>query len=459
VDYGDATCDPVLPLLSLPAEVATALWGDVAGPWDSQAQAWGPPDGTVDTNDMTACLDAFKNQLWAPPFHCADVLTYKCDPDPDVLYSSQVDILDCSAVIDAFLGTPYDGYANTCPRPCDPAEAASVPWHPKNPYYFTGRRLDFNIAREQTGGVPPESAGDPLLTLYHYRARAYDPTHGRFLQRDPAGYVDGMSLYEYVSSRPLYGRDPSGLDSLDSLSNFMAGVGDALSMGLTRFARQALDHLYIDDIPHSDLVAPDWGEDPSTKLYKLGEVVETAVEITVSAGGAYLKKKAAQRAGRKWYRELVGDTPRKYRRQKNRVKAKGYVHHHNPIRGHPVNLPGGGQGSARFPLPFTFAGQSKWNMTWVRTRSAHLAAHRRQMTLDGLDKARQATLFARQGLNALAAHLMSNRGHCWDYIDIDWSIEADTTLIGTGGSQYAETSEASFHLGRISALHCHARRR
>jgi hypothetical protein len=39
----------------------------------------------------------------------------------------------------------------------------------------------------------------------------YDPKHGRWLQRDPAGYVDGTSLYQYVGSAPLVVTDPEGL--------------------------------------------------------------------------------------------------------------------------------------------------------------------------------------------------------------------------------------------------------
>ncbi|MCG3139037.1 MAG: hypothetical protein HJJLKODD_02914 [Phycisphaerae bacterium] len=84
-----------------------------------------------------------------------------------------------------------------------------------NPYLFTGQPLD-----AIDGGS---------LYLYHYRARAYDPTHGRFMQRDPLGnqvgirwgrgygkmqpqmfingkgteaYSDGMNLYQYVRSNP-----------------------------------------------------------------------------------------------------------------------------------------------------------------------------------------------------------------------------------------------------------------
>lgn len=61
-----------------------------------------------------------------------------------------------------------------------------------NPYIFTGRQLD-----EETG-------------LYYYRARFYDCVKGRFLQRDPLGYVDGVNLYEYVHGNPINLTDPTG---------------------------------------------------------------------------------------------------------------------------------------------------------------------------------------------------------------------------------------------------------
>ncbi len=38
----------------------------------------------------------------------------------------------------------------------------------------------------------------------------YHPRLGRWLQRDPLGYVDGMSWYEYVKSSPLRATDPTG---------------------------------------------------------------------------------------------------------------------------------------------------------------------------------------------------------------------------------------------------------
>ena len=63
-----------------------------------------------------------------------------------------------------------------------------------NPYRFTGRRLD-----AETG-------------LYYYRTRYYDPVTGRFLQADPAGFIDGLNLYAYVRNDPLNFVDPFGLE-------------------------------------------------------------------------------------------------------------------------------------------------------------------------------------------------------------------------------------------------------
>jgi RHS repeat-associated protein len=66
---------------------------------------------------------------------------------------------------------------------------------------YTGRRLD-----EDTG-------------LYHYRARAYDPETGRFLQRDTLEYVDGPNTHAYTSDSPVGRNDPQGLKEIPLPAN------------------------------------------------------------------------------------------------------------------------------------------------------------------------------------------------------------------------------------------------
>ena len=57
---------------------------------------------------------------------------------------------------------------------------------------------------------------DEETELWYYRARYYDPVGGRFLSRDPIGYVASPSLYEYVRGRPNANGDPTGLKPGDA---------------------------------------------------------------------------------------------------------------------------------------------------------------------------------------------------------------------------------------------------
>jgi len=68
----------------------------------------------------------------------------------------------------------------------------------------------------------------PDIGLYLFPKRTYMPSIGRFLQRDPLGYVDGMNQYEYVGSSPTNGIDPLGLSFLgyDSWGDWFSSIGE-----------------------------------------------------------------------------------------------------------------------------------------------------------------------------------------------------------------------------------------
>ena len=65
-----------------------------------------------------------------------------------------------------------------------------------NPYLCTASRLDI--------------LDNGSLKLQYNINRYYDQYTGRWLTHDLMGYIDGMNLYEYVSSSPVHFTDPKG---------------------------------------------------------------------------------------------------------------------------------------------------------------------------------------------------------------------------------------------------------
>lgn len=81
---------------------------------------------------------------------------------------------------------------------------------------------------------------DPTGYLY-LRARYYDPTTAQFLSRDPLEATTN-NPYGYTGGNPLQFTDPLGLDWLDDTSNWFAGFGDTVTLGLTKQIRRGINY-------------------------------------------------------------------------------------------------------------------------------------------------------------------------------------------------------------------------
>lgn len=100
----------------------------------------------------------------------------------------------------------YDPYGTTTIDEADGTTPRSLSAF-DNPFRYTGR---FH---------------EDQLDLYYFRNRWYGPALDRFMNRDPLGYVDGMSVYRGYFAP--HGADPDGLDYHHWFAQ-LGGAGQAL---------------------------------------------------------------------------------------------------------------------------------------------------------------------------------------------------------------------------------------
>jgi RHS repeat-associated protein len=138
----------------------------------------------------------------------------------DAAYAGPIDINDPAKFMNALADVNFDG-----DRDATDEAQFNAAWLLASTDGAASERLELNILY----------AGywyDPHLGLYHVRHRVFDPARGRWMQRDPIGYLGGPNLYAYVSGEPMGYVDPMGLDAY--------WLGDALRhIGLTGLGEYA----------------------------------------------------------------------------------------------------------------------------------------------------------------------------------------------------------------------------
>jgi RHS repeat-associated protein len=121
---------------------------------------------------------------------------------------------------------------------------------------YTGQRFD-----SETG-------------LYHYKARFYLPSIGRFLQADPVGYAAGMNLYAYCGNDAINRTDPDGFDSEVGSTGWMSPLqpGVEFSAGADGAVKGDIDL-----------------DGPYSATYKAGQYAGIGLDLVASSGKAVAK--------------------------------------------------------------------------------------------------------------------------------------------------------------------------
>jgi len=111
--------------------------------------------------------------------------------------------------------------------------------------------------------------------------RYYDPEIGRYISRDPAGYVDGLNVYLYVGNNPVNKWDPEGL-----LMEYTKGQEETLKKYETELAKTETGGKMLSAARASEKV-----------IYRLRYLTEKE-EAVLQAGGTVNRNRQWQEDGK-----------------------------------------------------------------------------------------------------------------------------------------------------------------